>query len=374
MAIHMQGTWTVTVRSAEGSGEDKRFIISGAAIGDGIYPASPGSRPVRVSGAHWFIGLQRRRGRGHVGLPDQVSFPVVSGGEYHVDVRVDAPEAGGGGVVLRCSAPVTATDFLLYGQVSAYRESCLFNPAHRDQLVIDTPPALAVALRHPALRAPLEQLYPERMRLQVPPAVHPPPFVPLIIPLRDQTALPAQVAQLLRGSATDEPVSLRSVTLPRASAPVIEFDRASVSGLAHHLLRRIELEPLPGAALRFQHYHRTITELTGGAYTGMGERQTLGRCVSDRNGRYVFRFSRALAPPRGVPIPGAEGEDVLAQVLPDLVVTAAAHPGGGLEGAPHWSVPFFQRVDVCVPLRALGAEMLDEEEQAAAAQISIQDL
>src|SRR5262249_19743230 len=144
-------------------------------------------------------------------------------------------------LVLTCSAPQTLTDFFVYGHVSYYAGVCIFNPCWRDWIVIDSAAALAAALKNPTLKVPIEKLYPFRRPVPpVPPGPtpDPAPFTPLVIPLREQTALPAKQAQVFRlapeqvtRAASAEPavqtfLSSRTVTTRQAGAgALVDFDR-----------------------------------------------------------------------------------------------------------------------------------------------------
>src|SRR5260370_52771 len=77
----------------------------------------------------------------------------------------------------------------------------------RQCLVMDTRRPRVATLRNPRLRAPLEPLYPDRGRIKVPPGPipDPPPFKPMVVPLRDQTALPAQIGQVLKAPPREAP-------------------------------------------------------------------------------------------------------------------------------------------------------------------------
>ena len=110
---------------------------------------------------------------------------------------------------------------------------------------------------------------------------------------------------------------------------------------------------MPGVVLRFQEYDRTNAELLGGAYSGDGNRETLGVCATDRNGNYIFRFTRSIADIAAEATGDvAAGESVVVQALPDIIVEvldAMAPTGVCYESAPYWNVNLRQRIDLCVP-------------------------
>ena len=373
MPINMQGSWTVRVKSKDAS-FPQRFIISGAASGNGTYVGAVATPPVFVTGAAWAITIQNNPGSGFVNSGEQIKFPTVSGGQYRFDI--ESNDAGAdedfNDLILTCSTPVTATDFLIYGNASSYSGLCRFNPCWPFWLVIDTQLALVEALKNPLLRVPIEKLYPERLRIDPPippgPLPDPPPFRPLVIPLRDQTALPQKRAQAFKVSSQESLIESKAVDSVRASESVVALNSFEISqspslrvdfdrvGLANYF-DRIRLfcftEAMPGVVLRFQEYDRTNAELLGGAYSGDGNRETLGVCATDRNGNYIFRFTRSIADIAAEATGDvAAGESVVVQALPDIIVEvldAMAPTGVCYESAPYWNVNLRQRIDLCVP-------------------------
>ncbi len=212
MAINMQGSWTVRVKS-KSAAFAQRFVISGASSGNGTYAGNTGTPAVAVTGSAWAITIENDQGSGHwVASKDVITFPAVSGPNVQFDIRSD--DAGGdldfNDLVLTCSTAHTLEDFIVYGNVSYYTGFCRFNPCFRFSLVIDNLAGLLAALENPYLRVPIEKLYPDRVRaaLAVPPRPlpDPPPFRPLVVSLRESTALPPKLARALtltRDSASD---------------------------------------------------------------------------------------------------------------------------------------------------------------------------
>jgi hypothetical protein len=386
MAINMQGSWTVSVKSVETFEPPQHFVISGAASGNGTYSAATATPPVYVTGDHWAISIQMNRGAGFVDIPDQITFPSISGGNYHFDIQANFPPDDPifDDVILTCSTPVTLEDYLIYGSVSYYSDGCIFNPCFLPYLVIDTPAALLLALQNPYLRVPIEKLYPDRLRVPPPPPPgpmpDPPPFSPLVIPLRGQTAIPTKVGQVFKVqsastraegkklnaaakemSAETEGLSVLATRQFDVSAPAqtaLDFNRVEVANIVDHLIRLCETGPLPGVVLRFQEYDRTNAELAGGAYTGTGNHENLGVCATDRNGNYIFRFSRTLAQYfHEAAVDVAPGENILTQILPDVIVQlldSTKPTGFCYESAPYWNIPFIQQINICVPKGCIG--------------------
>jgi hypothetical protein len=369
MAIPMQGSWTVSVKSKDASFA-QRFIISGAASGNGTYVGQVSTSPVLVTGANWSIHIQNNPGSGFINSADQIKFPAISGGQYRFDIQSN--DAGGdqdfNDLILTCSTPVTETDFIIYGNAMAYSGNCFF-PCWRGLLVIDSYSALTSALSYPAIRKALELIYPDRVYVKPIPQPDPPPFVPMIIPINDDRLIPEKRAQLIRlpqkeelqttrGAKTTEVVSkglsVRTMAItPFAHKPDILIDRVGIGSILDKVSRLCSWEKLAGFPIRFEEYDRTSAELAGGAYSGTGMRDNLGHAVTDRNGNYIFRFSRTTAQfINESNIDVGVGEDEVVQSMPDVIVKlldAMAPNGVAFESAPRWNVPVFKRIDLCFP-------------------------
>ena len=385
MAINMQGSWTVRVKS-KSAAFAQRFVISGASSGNGTYAGNTGTPAVAVTGSAWAITVENDQGSGHwIASKDVITFPAVSGTNVQFDIRSDdaAGDLDFNDLVLTCSTAHTLEDFIVYGNVSYYTGFCRFNPCFRFSLVIDNLAGLLAALQNPHLRVPIEKLYPDRVRaaLAVPPRPlpDPPPFRPLVVPLREPTALPPKLARALtlaRDSAPDSKktaaaaenapqgtpasavVSSRTIQISQASAAALDFDRAAVAGILDHIFARCETGPLPGVVLGFQEYDRTNAELAGGAYTGTGDRENLGTCATDLNGNYIFRFSRSLAQfIEEATVDTAPGENAAVAALPDVIVRLL-DPSKALgycyESAPYWNIQNLYRINICVPKDCIG--------------------
>lgn len=375
----MQGAWTVAVK-AKNATYPQRFVVTGAAAGNGIHAGDVGAVPVVVYGAGWAITIEHHAPSGWKPSRMQLKFPTATATEYRVDIQSDDAGSAGDGdfddLVLTCAMAKTASDFLVYGNVSYYGSGCSFNPCARRYIIIDTYAGLHEALLYPALRKPLELLYPDRLAERVPPVgpVPPrPPFRPMVIPLADETAIPPKRAQVLttRAAAATEVakataqveraatvVSGRSVEYPHAMAKVAAYDRVALASLVDIRYRICERGPLPGVVLRFQEYDRTAAELAGGAYSAAGDRENLGAAATDMNGNYVFRFTRDSSDVvQEVLEDVAVGENSYVQSQPDVVVQVldpASPVGYCYESAPYWNVPLMRRVDICVPKSAIG--------------------
>jgi hypothetical protein len=361
MSITMQGPWTVSVKSVEAGEPAQRFIISGAATGNGTYAGNTSTPPVHVTGANWVITVQIQKNAQWITEHDRITFPALSGGQYRFDIQANIPDndPDWDDLVLTCSRPASPDAYLIYGSVSYYSANCIFNPCNRLYPTIESQAALRIALQQRQFHAALTKLYPDRVK-QVPPVPpgptpDPPPFVPLVLPL-ENGALPAKQADIVQLAADEKTQSkiLRSITAP-STAKAIDFDSAALATIISRYFNRCETGPLPGIALRFLEYDRTYAELHGGAYTGTGNRQNLGVCTTDAAGNYVFLFTRSLIDNLAESLfDTAPGEDASVQVRPDViaqvVATGPGYPSGySYESAPYWNIGHLKRINICVP-------------------------
>ena len=367
MAIPMQGSWTVSVKS-KSADFPQRFVIAGADSGNGTYNGTVGTT-ANVTGAHWRIQIQNNPGSGFIDSAEQIKFPTIVGTNYRFDI--ESNDAGGdqdfNDLILTCSTPVTATDFIVYGHAKSYSGRC-FLPCFPHWLVIDSDFVLREALGYPAIRKAIEKLYPERARIKKPiPEPDPRPFIPMMIPLTEDRLIPDKRVQLLRlppaeevkpargakeATPADRSLAVRTAAVSSLrEAAAVEFDRAAIGSIIDKIVPLCSIESLAGYPLRFEEYDRTVAELGGAPYTGTGPREDLGQAVTDRNGNYIFRFTRSIAQfIEETNIDVAPGESEVVQSMPDLIVKLldAMAPGGvAFESAPYWNVPVFKRVDLC---------------------------
>ena len=366
MAIPMQGSWTVSVKS-KNAAFPQRFIIAGATSGNGTYVGDVATAPVVVTGANWRIQIQNNPGTGFIDSADQIKFPTNFGGQYRFDI--ESNDAGGdqdfNDLILTCSTAITATDFVVYGNARSYSGRC-FLPCFHHWLVIDTHLVLAEALRYPPLRKAIEKLYPERVRIKPIPQPDPPPFIPMMIPLSDDRLIPEKRVQFIqlpqeaektaRGAketeTSERSLAVRTAAISRSAALAgVEIDRAAIGSIVDKIFPLCITETLAGFPIRFEEYDRTAAELGGAAYSGLGTREDLGQAVTDRNGNYVFRFTRDIGQfieESNVDV--AVGENEVVQSMPDLIAKLldAMAPGGvAFESAPYFNVPVFKRIDLC---------------------------
>ncbi len=371
MPLIMHGNWTVAVKE-KNAAFAQRFVISGATQGNGAHVAP--HAPVSVSGSTWSIRIQSDPGGSSWADSEyQITFPVKVGGQYQFDLQSNDVWGGDtdfNDLVLTFSTPVTETDFLVYGHVSSY-SGCAYNPCSPGYLHIETPLALANASRFSILRDAIERLYPQSIPPQRIPLPDPPPelpaallsgqaYKPVLIPLHGTTYTPIKMGQVLRvepseraAGAETTRVPVRRVELAQPIGELVQLDKLALGRLHDVGIRNCQIESLVNAALRFQEYDRTLTELGGGVFTGDGNREELGQASTDRNGNYIFSFKRSLA--QLIDETNADvalGENEVVEAMPDLIVQVlgATLPGGTpYETAPYWNVPLLKRLNICIP-------------------------
>ena len=368
MTIHMQGSWTVSVK-AKNAAYAQRFIITGADVGNGTYAGEIATPSVFVSGDNWSIRIQNKPPKKvWLNSDDQITFPARAGGQIRFDIQSN--DAGGdedfNDLVLSCATPESASEYVLYGHASCYSGYCLLNPCFPYYVVIETLEAFREAVRNPLLREALTELYPERVKQYERPPLpfpepDPPPFSPMMLPLNEQTAVPAQLGQQVRMAfdaknvdAAPQVTAGRVVSLAKQSALAVNYNRVAVADLVGKLRLRCEVDPLAGFVLRFNEYDRSVAELSGGSYTGEGSREVLGTAVTDRNGNYIFRFSRSVFDNLSEALEDTPtGGDMFVQALPDVTVElldSTAPDGVAHETAPRWNIPGpLKRIDICIP-------------------------
>ena len=372
MIVSMQGNWTVRVKSKNAK-FPQRFVISGAISGNGTH-AGTANTTVSVVGSQWTIAIQNDPGTGFQLSDTQIKFPQKVGNTYQFEIWSN--DAGGDAdfndLILTCSTPATINDFVIYGNVSLYRNPCIINPCFRRQIVIETWENLQRALLNPRLRDVLERLYPERVKVpEIPNPPDPPPyFKPIVLDLFDDASQPrtAQVFKRIeqptrtKASKGEElpPLSVSNfeliATKTRGALPTAaSFSQQETLDLAKikdGLVLNCLSHNAPNITLSFEEYDRTAAELAGGAYTGTGSRRILGDAITDMNGNYIFRFSFDLT------FPGLEdasdiapGEDVNVIPYPDVIVKVTSFSPYTVlyESAPYNNIPNLKRIDLCLP-------------------------
>lgn len=367
MTIQVQKSWTVSVKS-KSAGFSQRFIISGADTGNGTYDGKTTTPDIDVTGDNWSITIQNKpTSKPWVNSDDQITFPKLSGTQIHFDI--ESNDAGSdedfNDLILTCTTSHNSEDFILYGHASCYSGRCLLNPCRGPFVVIDTLGAFQEAIKNPLLHSAIQELYPEKIRQYEKPRPfpdpEPEPFTPIMLPTREQTALPARLSQQLRlvsdtsnKKAETRQLASQTVNIAQQSFRRVDYNQASLADLASKLRWRCNVEDLPGFVLRFNEYDRTETELSGGAYSGEGIREILGMAVTDRNGNYIFRFSHDNTASVSETLNDiATGEDPFVQMMPDVIaelLDSTAPDGVAHESAPYWNIPSpLRRINICIP-------------------------
>lgn len=379
----MHGNWTIS--SEKNAAFAQRFIVSGADTGTGTYVAP--HAPVTVTGDTWSVRVQCKPSGASTWSDSeyQITFPVKSGDQY--SFRLEANDIWPGDqdfndLVLTFTAPVTETDFLVYGHVSSY-SGCLYNPCFFSHILVESLQAYKKATQFPIMKETLKKLYPEYEYADPMHATDPQPdipggvmtsrpFKPMMIPLSGSTMIPVKKAQVVRVSTTEkagttkaaakkataktELISrtvLRAVEISKPLASVVDIDKTALGKLKDIGSLFCTTEPLVNAAMKFQEYDRTVSELGGGAYTGEGAREDLGQVSTDRNGNYIFQFKRSVLQfieESNIDVP--LGEDETLEAMPDLIVQVlgASMPGGiPYETSPYWNIPNLKRINICIP-------------------------
>ncbi len=376
MAITMQGTWDITVKSKAAT-FPQRFVIQGSQNADGAHDGIVGSPGVHVMGAQWSITIQHNPTRPANWTPsaDRLTWPTLSAGQIKFDIRSNDTGADQDydDLILTCSTPANDSEFVLYGKVQTYSGLCKFNPCFPfPWVVIDTVGALKELLQYPSVRAVLEKLYPERLKVirRPIPEPDPAPFRPMMIPLSEVTE--DITPQVFERKIIADPQAMRAL-LPATAQLETRQARRSLSSAAFRdlspyvsdvakLVDRFHfwcsVEERPGLLLRFLEYDRTAAELAGGPYTGAGNRQILGLTVTDEQGNYIFCFTRTLAEIAKEVGDVPAGGVLTTELRPDVIVQVIS--GGSMtsvlfETALYANVPNLKRIDLCFPESALNS-------------------
>lgn len=382
MYITMQGNWKVSVKS-KSAAYAQQFIISGAILGNGTYAGVTTTTPVQVKGSLWTINIQNNPGSGFQNSDARIKFPSIIGGKIVFDI--ESNDAGGdqdfNDLILTCSTPKTGSDYVMYGNVSCYSDSCYYNPCYRDWLVIESQVALESALKNPALANAIKELYPER----IPPVIvnpNPPdpgPFKPIMINLTSTSQAAGRVVDVYEKVIAEQPIKTGSTkgglaladvenadtpqefklsnSIPVAAKAGLKsspYDLSALAKLKAPGIRRLCFkEQLPFITLNFTDYDRTFAELHGSPYEGNGDRTLLGTAITDMNGNYIFRFTRSFWESLEDFIQDvALGENQFTAYRPDVIVSVPNSTPGGpalYESAPHWNISNLYHLNLCFP-------------------------
>lgn len=382
MAILMHGSWNVQVTQKFAS-RDQRFIVSGASSGNGVHAGVVGTN-VLVTGSSWSIQVQNKNGTVWQNSTEKI---VISPAPC-TGFTLASDDGGGTGtgdsdfndLVLRCTTVATsgATDYIVYGHVSYYEGLCFLNPCWRDWIVIDHFPALQKALEYPELRNYIKKVYPERLirkpGIPQPPNPPDPPFKPIMLPLLSNQLIPQREATVFKvdrsaqddskRKAKEETVANRltavsSITLNRdVSSIVTTVDKAKLGRIVDKFPFYCNVQSYVSALLRFVEYDRSVAELAGGAYTGIGMREILGNVITDSFGNYIFRFQRSdYEDAVELETDVAGGESFVTQRKPDLLVQILDPTNVNrvmYESGLYANINTCRRIDICIPKSVIG--------------------
>lgn len=373
MIVSMQGSWTLTVTKKRAA-FNQQFVVSGAASGNGIYPGIVGTS-VNVTGAQWSIAIQNNPGTGFRLSKTLIKTPQKVAGNYEFEIwSEDYLDNDYNDLILTCSTPVNINDFIIYGNVLLYDDSCIFNPCRRGPFVIETELALNEALRNLRLRKIIEKLYPERIpRIISDP--NPPdsaPFRPLVFDLyneviQSKTALVYKRTEKAKEKPTQKSrkdelpfdLSINSNTFQKSyqqKGIVSEihdlFDKKDFAKIIDGLHKICHKVPAPNITLTFEEYDRSDAELLGNPYTGDGQRQLCGDTITDQFGNYIFRFSFGMVYPNIEDSTDVvTGENINVVICPDIIVKVTGYSPSEVfyESAPYFNIPNLKCINLCIP-------------------------
>ncbi len=370
MIISMQGNWTVAVKS-KSAAYSQRFVVQGAISGNGIHSGIPGTS-VSVIGTQWSISIQNDPGTGWQSSSTKLKYPHKVGSHYEFDILSN--DAGGDtdfdDLILTCSTPATINDFIIYGNVTLYDGRCIFNPCRRFPYVIETNAGLISALKNPRLSDWIKQYYPERIppiKVNPNPPDPAPYFKPIVFDLGGEAMQPKTALHYTRKAVVEKKVT-KETSDSLSNFLVKDFDLKSTSNsksVSAMLPDAADLASVIGGiqfpcftnagsnlTLTFEEYDRTAAELSGGAYTGTGNRRLLGDTITDMNGNYIFRFSFDMTLPYlEDAYDVAPGEDINTVVYPDIIVKVVEYSPFEVkyESAPFYNISNLKRIDLCLP-------------------------
>jgi hypothetical protein len=368
MTIGLQGTWNVSVKSKSASWA-QRFVIAGADSGNGTYSGVTTTPAVLVSGEQWGVTIENNPNGPISWRPSRAKLANfrVDGAFFKVDIQSD----DGGGfpgdedfndLILTASKPLNASEWIVYGKVKTYGNRCLFNPCFPfPWIVIDTPYQLERLLRHDSIREILEREY----GADVATRVDSDNFQPMMLSRGGSTGSGYKVRGVtdveLKKKGRAKTATLETI----ASASVLAADRfeyrpnltIAEAGIIDKLfpIWPCTTDPLGNTIMQFAEYDRTDAELGGGAYTGFGDRETLGVSATDEFGNYVFSFTRSIA---DLITESADdtpaGGDPVVSANPDLIIQFPDDDGViGYATAPYYDIPNIREINLCIRKSAL---------------------
>ena len=362
MAVNMQGTWCISLKSKK-TRKLQKLEISGAQSGNGLYDLEQDTTPIIAGGEHWTIQLLQDTGSNFLPCREQIRFPYKTDGKYQFDV--ESAGINTEKTILSCNMPQSTSDFLIYGNISTYDEPCFFNPFYHFWIVLETREAFYEALKYNALRFAIKKLYLDRLAKEI---LLPnserniEEFIPLIIPLNDENIIPPSLGQVLKINKNSDTKTMyrenytisteEIVTLSKPGHLNVDINTAALCNLYDQVLPRTITEPLGNIELQFYEYIRTNQEFCGGPYTGEGKRKKLGSCISDESGNYLFHFSKSKNAYLTRFIFNRKlDKDSAFQFMPDVLIQLRDKENNRLihETIPYWNLPLLKRINICFP-------------------------
>jgi hypothetical protein len=374
MIVSMQGNWSVSVKTKQAA-YPQRYIVTGALTGNGIYDAVNDMESVQVKGNQWTISIEHNPGNGFTLSDTRIKFPRKIEDEYVFDI--ESNDSGGdqdfNDLVLQCKSQALTNDYLIYGNVTLYSGTCFINPCYRRWFVIDTYEQFLDALKIDKFKDLFIKYYPERIPDEVINPPFPPnptpDFKPIAINVIDEVQIPQQEFNIFSRIDKKEKTTAESELLLSNYQIKSSFLRENVNSVNSHIINakdRLELAKIidfpkfrcktevgNNLTISFEEYDRTTSELTGGLYTGEGDRKKLGDAITDMHGNYIFKFKHGFWDNlKDAILDTSEGEDYLVQRRPDIIakIQDSFNPSKTIfETAPHFNVLNLQRINLCLP-------------------------
>ncbi|WP_428742754.1 hypothetical protein [Tenacibaculum sp.] len=376
MIVSMQGDWSIGVKTKQAA-YPQRFVINGATEGNGIYNAVTNMNPIKVIGDQWTISIEHNPGNGFILSDTRIKFPRKIDDKYVFEI--ESNDSGGdqdfNDLILECTSEARISDYLIYGNVTLYSGYCLINPCYRRWFVIDTYEQLLDALKIDRIKDIITKYYPKQIPEWITPPFPPDPvpdFKPIVINVVDEIQIPQQELNVFtridRTSKTKKTTTKSESLLSNyqvksnflnANTSVFDSniidikDRLDLAKIIDLPTVRCHTEVGNNLTLSFEEYDRTTSELSGGVYTGEGDRKRLGDAITDMHGNYIFKFNHGFWDGlKDIVLDTAEGEDYLVQRRPDIIVKIqdSFNPSKTIfETAPRFNIQNLQRINLCLP-------------------------
>jgi hypothetical protein len=368
MTIGLQGTWSVSVKSKDASWA-QRFVVDGADSGNGTYSGTTGTPAILVSGDQWGVSIENNPTGPVSWRPSRARLANhrVDGAFFKVDIESD----DGGGfagdedfndLILTISKPLAASEWIVYGKVKTYGGRCLFNPCHPfPWLVIDTPNQLERLLNYDNVRSILEREY----GADVASRMDADTFEPMMLSRGGSNGGGYKVHGATKVEMKKKRNAKKATLHTVDTASVHAADRfdyrpnltLAEAGILDKLIPtwQCDNDPLGNTVMEFVEYDRTHTELSGGAYTGLGGREIIGLSATDEFGNYVFSFTRTIADlidesSGDTPV----GGDPVTAANPDVMIRFPDENGVvGYSTAPYYDIPNIRKINLCIRKSAL---------------------